>query len=337
MSRYAIGFDVGGTKLAVSLAREDNEEITILNKIKVPTPVGPIAALDRMLEGMDTLLRDAGMDKNDVCGIGVSCGGPLDSKKGLILSPPNLPGWDEVPIIANIKERCGIDAYLQNDADACALAEWKYGAGKGTNHMIFLTFGTGLGAGLILDSKLYTGACDMAGEIGHCRAPLTGGVAYSPVGYGKAGSFEGFCSGGGIAELGRSIALECIQMGKPAAFCPTLDDLPGLSAKIIGDAADAGDPIAKSVYDACGERLGAALSLFIDLLNPEAIVIGSIYTRSENLLRESVLKVIEREALSRSASVCRILPAALGESLGDMAAAAVAFSHAPNAISLRTR
>ena len=329
MARYAIGFDIGGTKLAVCLAREDADGITILDKIKAPTPVGPAAALDLFIEGMNTLLERADMDASGLCGIGVSCGGPLDSKNGLILSPPNLPGWDEIPMTDNIWKRCGIPAYLQNDADACALAEWKYGAGRGTDSMVFLTFGTGFGAGLILGGRLYTGACDMAGEIGHCRAPLTGGTAYSPVGYGKAGSFEGFCSGGGIAELGRSMALERIQMGKPAAFCPTLSDLPGLTAKIIGDAAEAGDPLAKSVYTACGERLGAALSLLIDLLNPEAVVIGSIYARSEDLLRETVLDVIGREALSRSAAACRILPAALGESLGDMAAAAVAFNNAP--------
>lgn len=329
MARHAIGFDIGGTKLAVCLAREDADGITILDKIKVPTPAGPEAAFDRFMEGMDTLLERAGMDISGLCGVGVSCGGPLDSRNGLILSPPNLPGWDEIPMTDNIRKRCGIPAYLQNDADACALAEWKYGAGKGTDSMVFLTFGTGFGAGLILGGRLYTGACDMAGEIGHCRAPLTGRTVYSPVGYGKAGSFEGFCSGGGIAELGRSMALERIQMGKPAAFCPTLGDLSGLTAKTIGDAAEAGDPLAKAVYTACGERLGAALSLLIDLLNPEAVVIGSIYARSGNLLRETVLEVIGREALSRSAAACRILPAALGESLGDMAAAAVAFNNAP--------
>lgn len=327
MERYAIGFDIGGTKLAVCLAHENGGDITILDKIKVPTPAGPAAALDRLLESMDTLLARAGMSSDRLCGVGVSCGGPLDSRNGVILSPPNLPGWDEVPITAEIQRRCGVPAHLQNDADACALAEWKYGAGKGTDNMVFLTFGTGLGAGLILGGRLYTGACDMAGEIGHCRAPLTGNVPYSPVGYGKAGSFEGFCSGGGIAQLGRSMAMECIQMGKPAAFCPTLDDLPQLSAKSIGDAAEAGDPVAKAVYTACGERLGAMLSLLIDLLNPEAVVIGSIYARSENLLKETVMQVIGREALSRSAAVCRILPAALGESLGDMAAAAVAFNN----------
>lgn len=326
--RYAIGFDIGGTKLAVCLAKEEKGQITVLDKVKGATPKGVEESLNQLMRGMDLLLDRAGLGKTDICGIGISCGGPLDGKKGLILSPPNLPGWDRIPITAEIEKRSGIRAYLQNDADACALAEWKYGAGRGMENMVFLTFGTGLGAGLILNGQLYTGACNMAGEIGHCRAPATGSTRYSPVAYGKAGSFEGFCSGGGIAELGRAIAIEHLQSGEPASFCPTWEALEEISAKTIAEAADAGDAAAQVVYRICGEYLGAVLSLVIDFLNPEAVIIGSIYARSENLLRQAMRETIEREALPRSAGVCRILPAALGESLGDMAAAAVAFNHA---------
>ena len=130
----------------------------------------------------------------DISAIGISCGGPLNSKKGVILSPPNLPGWDNIEIVNIIKDRLDVPAKLQNDANACALAEWKYGAGRGSNNMIFLTFGTGFGAGLILDGRLYNGVNCMSGEIGHVRL-----TEYGPVGYGKAGSCEGYCSGGGIA------------------------------------------------------------------------------------------------------------------------------------------
>lgn len=314
--------------MAVCLAREENGKVVIQDKIKGPTPAGPDAALAELFRDMDIVLKRQGLSKADMCGIGISCGGPLDGKSGLILSPPNLPGWDRIPVIEIIEKRSGIRAYLQNDADACALAEWKYGAGKGMDSLVFLTFGTGLGAGLILDGRLYTGACNMAGEIGHCRAPLMDGMMYSPVGYGKAGSFEGFCSGGGIAELGRMMAIECLQSGNPTTFCPTFEALENLSAKTIAEAADAGDAVAQKVYRVCGEYLGATVSLLIDLLNPEAVIIGSIYARSENLLRQAMRETIEREALPRSAGACRILPAALGESLGDIAAAAIAFNSA---------
>lgn len=314
--------------MAVCLAREENGKVVIQDKIKGPTPAGPDAALAELFRDMDIVLKRQGLSKADMCGIGISCGGPLDGKSGLILSPPNLPGWDRVPITDEVEKHSGIRAYLQNDADACALAEWKYGAGKGMDSLVFLTFGTGLGAGLILNGRLYTGACNMAGEIGHCRAPLMGGMVYSPVGYGKAGSFEGFCSGGGIAELGRMMAIERLQSGDPAPFCPTAKALEDLSAKTIAQAADAGDSVAQKVYRVCGEYLGATVSLLIDLLNPEAVIIGSIYARSENLLRQAMRETIEREALPRSAGACRILPAALGESLGDIAATAIAFNSA---------
>ena len=168
------GIDIGGTKCA--LVKGDKKG-NILNRIEVPTKnyVDWEALLIH-------LLPHPGKEKP--VSIGVSCGGPLDSKKGLILSPPNLPGWDEVPIVQWLENRYEVPAALQNDADACAMAEWQYGAGKGCQNMVFLTFGTGFGAGLILDGHLYSGPFGMAGEIGHVRAAENG-----PVGYGKAGSY----------------------------------------------------------------------------------------------------------------------------------------------------
>lgn len=119
--------------------------------------------------------------------VGISCGGPLNSTAGIIEGPPNLPGWNNVKIADILTSHYGVFASLQNDANACAVAEWKFGAGKGAQNMIFLTFGTGLGAGLILNGRLYSGTNDNAGEIGHIRLE-----EFGPSGYGKSGSFEGF-------------------------------------------------------------------------------------------------------------------------------------------------
>ena len=193
-----IGFDIGGTKCAVIIGEERNGEIVILDKRKIETDHGVSA-----YEMIDRMCALAESMTDDFSRIGISCGGPLDSKKGVILSPPNLPGWDNIEIVSYLEKRYGGKAAIQNDANACAIAEWRYGAGKGSQNMIFLTFGTGLGAGLILDGKLYAGTNDMAGEVGHIRLS-----DYGPVGYGKKGSFEGFCSGGGIAQLGRIMATE---------------------------------------------------------------------------------------------------------------------------------
>ena len=124
------------------------------------------------------------------------------------MCPPNLPDWDNVPLVEMTEKRLGIKTILQNDANACAVAEWKFGAGRGTRNMVFLTFGTGMGAGLILDGRLYSGTNDMAGEVGHIRLAPKG-----PLGYGKKGSFEGFCSGGGIADLAKQTVLNKLSQG----------------------------------------------------------------------------------------------------------------------------
>ncbi|MBQ8213723.1 MAG: ROK family protein [Clostridia bacterium] len=309
-----IGFDIGGTKCAVSVGYEVDGALHIEKKEVIPTDLtaAPYVMIERMCTIAERLTDDMSL-------IGISCGGPLNSRQGIILSPPNLPGWDNVEIVDFLKKRYHGKVGLQNDANACALAEWKYGAGKGTENMIFLTFGSGLGAGLILNGNLYTGASDMAGEVGHIRL-----TDYGPIGYGKAGSLEGFCSGNGLAQLGRMYAQEQFQIGKRVSFCSDIDHLSGITAKSIAEAADQGNEDALLVYQICGEQLGKGLSILIDILNPELIVIGSIFQRSEHLLKTAMQKVIKKESLPHSESVCQIVPALLKENLGDYAALSIA-------------
>jgi len=235
------------------------------------------------------------------------------------MSPPNLPGWDNIEIVSYLEKRYDGKALIQNDANACAVAEWRYGAGRGSNNMIFLTFGSGLGAGLILDGKLYTGTNDMAGEAGHIRLS-----DYGPVGYGKKGSFEGFCSGNGIANLGRIMATEKLQMGETVSYCKEKSDLDKITAKLIAEKAYEGSEDAKEVYRICGEKLGSGLSILIDILNPEVIVIGSFVKLAESLLRDAMEKKIKEETLFYSREVCKVVPAALTENIGDVAALSVA-------------
>lgn len=301
------GIDIGGTKCAVTVG---SEEKGIVKKKKFPT-----TDVWETVSNIVSAVEELGVGKS----IGISCGGPLDSKKGIIMSPPNLPGWNNIEIVKILKEKFNVPVGIQNDANACALAEWKFGAGKGCENMVFLTFGTGLGAGLVLNGKLYSGTNDNAGEVGHIRLCENG-----PVGYGKSGSFEGFCSGGGIAELGKIYATEKLQMGETTEFCATKDELCKINAKSIAQCAERGDKTAIKVYDTAAKMLGKGLSVIIDILNPERIVIGSIYARSENLLREKMLEVIEKEALACSRNVCEVVAAKLGDSIGDYAAIAVA-------------
>ena len=310
--RYT-GFDIGGTKCSVCLAEETNNTIKIIDKkvIKTDRSISPYDMIDKMCDEGEKM----GWGRK----IGFSCGGPLDSVNGIIQSPPNLPGWDNVEIIKYIKEKTGLDSILQNDANACAVAEWKYGAGKGFKNVVFLTFGTGLGAGLILDGKLYTGTNDNCGEVGHIRLSENG-----PVGYGKAGSAEGFCSGNGIAQLGKIKATERLQTGKNVSYCKSYDELDNITAKLIAEYACAGNEDALEIYRICGRKLGALLSVLIDILNPERVIIGSIFQRCENLLRFEMQKVIDSETLAVSNSVCKVVPAELKDNIGDYAAVAVA-------------
>jgi len=280
------GLDIGGTKCALVVGNQKGE---VLSRSEVATRAYP--TWEAVLEA---LLPENGCQ--GLKAIGVSCGGPLDEEAGMILSPPNLPGWDQVPIVEWLQTRYGVPAFLQNDANACAVAEWLYGAGKGTRNMVFMTFGTGLGAGLILDGHLYRGTNGMAGEIGHVRACEDG-----PVGYGKAGSYEGFCSGGGIYQLSG-----------------------GKTAREVVELAESGDEQMQEVLRMSAQKLGQCVSILIDLLNPQRIVIGSVFARAERWFRQTMEQVISREALATSADICQVVPAALGDQIGDMAALSVA-------------
>jgi glucokinase len=299
-----VGVDIGGTKCAVIRADEHG----------IPRDVRrfPTTNVRETLENLYATIE--GMDIGGDPVFGVSCGGPLDADKGVILSPPNLPGWDSIPIVEDLKRRFGGEAYLMNDANAGALAEWAHGAARGCRNVVFLTFGTGMGAGIILDNRLYEGTSGYAGEVGHVRL-----APHGPVGYGKAGSFEGLCSGGGIARMAQ-------ERAKAAGGCASLkaESIEDITARAVAEAAERGDAQALELFAAVGRYLGLGLALLIDVLNPQIIVIGSIYVRCQRFLEPTMRQVLEEEALPQPLRDCRIVPAALGDEIGSYAAIAVA-------------
>jgi glucokinase len=313
---YYLGYDIGGTKCSIVLGDKD---FHIYEKVFFETKVnrGHLEILKEFKEHTHKLFES--YDQKKLIKIGISCGGPLDSKKGIIKSPPNLPGWDEVAIVEIFKNEFCVDVAIQNDANACAIAEWMMGAGVGTENMIFLTFGTGMGAGLILNGKIYSGPNDRGGEVGHIRLAEEG-----PVGFGKAGSFEGFCSGGGIAQLGKSHVINMMDSGEQVGFCQSRDLIDKITAKTIFQAAIAGDKDAMVIVKTSAKYLGNGLAILIDILNPECIVIGSIYARNEKMLKPLIEEVLKKEAIPEALEVCKILPAKLGDKIGDYAALCVA-------------
>lgn len=298
--KISAGLDIGGTKCAISTGECAADSIRILSREEFPTAgLSWRQVLDEFARRIEAISKSGG--DWEVSAIGISCGGPLDSRAGIIMSPPNLPGWDDVRIVDFFSDRFKVPVHLQNDANACALAEYRFGAGRGTRNMVFMTFGTGLGAGIVIDGRLYSGTNDNAGEIGHIRLAPAG-----PLGYNKEGSAEGFCSGAGIARLAK------IRKG--------LD----LTAKEIFARVRAGDPDCTEVFRESAEKLATILAFTIDILNPEVIALGGVFMRNADLFMKVVEPILEREALPLARKVCRIVPAGLGESVGDYAALAVA-------------
>ena len=299
-----IGLDIGGTKCAISTGESRDGGIDILSREEFPTAgLSWQQVLEEFARRIDAI---ASVPRSPfpvaLSAIGISCGGPLDSRRGVIMSPPNLPGWDDVPVVDFFRERFGVPVAVQNDANACALAEYLYGSGRGgVKNLVFMTFGTGLGAGIVVDGKLYSGANDNAGEIGHIRLAPTG-----PLGYNKEGSAEGFCSGAGIARLAK------IRKG--------LD----ITTKEIFARVREGDPDCTEVFRESAEKLATILAFTIDILNPEVIALGGVFMRNADLFMPVVEPILKREALPLALRACRIVPAELGENIGDYAALAVA-------------
>jgi glucokinase len=317
-----LGFDIGGTKCSVVLGEKiSSQNIEIVDKVILSTDRLVYEMIESLFSQAEIMIKKNGTINDKLTGIGISCGGPLNSKSGIILSPPNLPGWDDIPITEMAEKRFGKKATLQNDANACAVAEWKFGAGRGHSNIVFLTFGTGMGAGLILNGNLYSGASDAAGEAGHMRLADIG-----PVGFGKAGSFEGFCSGSGIAQLAQIKVREILQMGGTTSFCRNTEELSTITAKSVADAAYNGDTVAIDVYETSARYLGKGVSVLIDLLNPELIILGSIYVKAQSLIEPIMSEVIRQEVLPVAYNSCRIVPSELADNIGDIAALTLADS-----------
>ncbi|MBV9243320.1 MAG: ROK family protein [Methylobacteriaceae bacterium] len=295
-----LGIDIGGTKTSLVAGTLGGR---IIEKIQFSSGAGrgPQAMLGDIEERGRAML-----DRHpSVTAIGASVGGPIDAERGVVLGPPNLPGWDAVPLAAFLAEKLGRPARIEHDAKACALAEWRYGAGRGARDMVFLTLGTGLGAGIIANGKLVRGAGNLAGEIGHWRIAADG-----PDIYGKRGSFEGWCSGAGLPALARALAPDRFGHVRDAA---------NLAARAV-----AGDPDAESVIAQAGAALGRGLALLVDLLAPEAIVLGNLARRLGAGFLEAAQAALAAEALPALAARCEVVCCALGEAIGDMAALSVA-------------
>jgi glucokinase len=300
---WILGFDIGGTKTAVVAGTAQGE---ILDRRTRPSNAG--AGFQPMWTAMTTAADELIAERAAPVAIGVSIGGPLDTERGIVHSPPNLPGWDEIPLKDCLADRFGVPVHVEHDARTGALAEWLFGAGRGATDLVYLTFGTGLGTGMIVGGQLVRGATGDSGEAGHWRMSQRG-----PRAYGKVGSWEALSSGAGLPRLAR--------------FLYPREDWPeDLTAETVIARARAGDSRASRTIGISARWLGRGISQLVDLLNPQVVVLGSLAVRAGDLYLPIVRAVVARESLPRNRA-CRVVASGLGEHAGDIAALCAAIHH----------
>ena len=296
-----LGMDIGGTKSAAFVGDIDG---TILARVSAPTPRDNWQeAIALLCEMARDACRLQGVAVSDMAALGVSCGGPLDSATGILHTPPNLPAWEAIPLRALLEQEFGLPTKLENDANATALAEHRWGAGQGCQNMAFLTMGTGIGAGLILDGQLYRGRRDLAGEIGHAIVVPNGPLCPC----GKRGCLEALASGTSIGRMG------CERYAEEK-----------LTAYDVCARARLGDTLALGILAEVSLSMGIGLANLLHTLNLERIVLGTLAVHAADLLLEPIRAATQAHCWPRIWEGVSVVPAALGDAAQDKAALAVA-------------
>ena len=312
MDSYIVGIDIGGTKLATVVADGTG---TILKKIRKPTWAerGPHHAVECLLEMVEQTIRLAELKRENISGIGVSCGGPLDTKTGVVYSPPNLPGWDAFPLKESIEAEFHVPTIIENDANASALAEWRFGGGRGYNYVLYMTMSTGIGGGIVANGQIYHGANDSAGEVGHQILLPDGPLC----GCGQRGCLEALCSGPAIARRAR----EVIREQPNTAILKLADgEIAQVKSEHVLEAARTGDSLAMSLMEETGYYMGWGIANLVNILNPEIVLIGTIAVAAGDLLLDPIRRTVADMAMQRPAEAVKIMPADLGDAVGDLAA-----------------
>ncbi|MFL5712214.1 MAG: ROK family protein [Chloroflexota bacterium] len=313
-----LGLDVGGTKLAAGVVTPDGRVHSMLVEASLAER-GPADMIARHLDLGRRAVAASGIPWAEIRAVGIACGGPLDPVAGVIQSPPGLPGWDEIPLVAMVADEYDRPTIVDNDATAGAMAEWSFGAGRGRSvpDLVYLTISTGIGGGLILDGRVYRGAAGNAGELGHLTVERLG----RECGCGRRGCLEAYASGTSIARRAR----EAIADGAPS----TLAALPEVTARDVSEAAAAGDPLARRIWDETTAILGSAVANILDIFDPELVVLGGGVTRAGAQLLDPVREAGLAQAMAPAREAADVVLSVLGDALGVVGAACVAFDVSP--------
>ena len=320
MKKHVVGIDIGGTKLATVVADKTGH---ILGKVRKPTlsEKGPEYAIRLLFDMVREVVSQADLEQKAISAIGVSCGGPLDTKTGIVYSPPNLPGWDALPLKARLESEFLVPVTIENDANASALAEFRFGGGRGYSAVLYMTMSTGIGGGIVIDGQVYHGANDSAGEVGH-QILLPNGPR---CGCGKQGCLEALCSGPAIARRAQAAIQKQLVDEKPLTAMLTLADgrIEDVKSEHVLAAARTGDALASALVQETAYYMGWGIANLVNILNPDIVLLGTIAVAAGDLLLDPIRETVSKFAMTRPAEAVHIAPAQLGDALGDLAAVAL--------------
>lgn len=302
MDNYVIGIDLGATKIALGLIDPSNQ-IVARRRIPTAAPDGPKSAVDRTVASITELQEELPPGKH-LAAVGICCPGPLDHQVGLLLDPPNLTGWRNVPLRQMLADRLNVPVTLEHDAKAAALGEYHYGAGRGQPSMVYVVVGTGVGAAFIMDGVLYRGMHNSAGEVGGMTLDRT------------AEPYEGLCGSNirGCAQgymAGPALAYHYRRLREKAGHTERQE--PAVTGEQVAHRAGQGDPLALQVMTQAGQPLGTTVASMAMILDIELYVIGGSVVKAGDLLLEPARATVPDYAFESIAAHIRIEPAALGD------------------------
>jgi glucokinase len=311
----SLGIDLGGSKILTAVV-DSGGTIRAHDHRATPADQGKAAVLQAIFRSADHTMAQVGLAGSTLAAVGVGVPGPSNPQTGILFSSPNLPGWKDVPIRDIIAEKIGLRAFLINDANAAALAEFRYGAGRGACCLAYITVSTGIGGGFIIDGKVFSGARGMAAEIGHMTIEADNGP---PCNCGNVGCWEALASGTALAEEAR----RRLSQGAQSAILTYADGDPNrVTAQVVQRAAQAGDPLADQLLRRTSHYLGTGFANLINVINPDVMVIGGGLAKIGDPLLKPAYAVAKTRAFASAYAAVRFAPAELEGNSGVIGAAA---------------
>lgn len=313
--KYVLGLDLGGTKIAVGLVGLEGK---VLHSLRAPTPIdlGPIGVCKKMIEMSNESLAKTKIGRDKIIGIGLGAGGPLDLGEGMLLSPPNLPGFHRFPVRNEIEKNTGLKVLLENDANAAVLGEKLFGAGKKAKNLIYMTISTGIGGGLIVDGNLLHGVKWTAGEVGHMTLKPDGPKCNC----GNYGCLEALSSGTGIAKK----AMQAVRRNPSSLLLDLVKgDISRINAEVVFKSADKGDRIACEIVEEALFYLGIGIGNLITAFSPDMVILGGGLTKAGKALFDKIREIVRERVRLVPVDLIPIVPSKLGNNVGIVGAASL--------------